>query len=245
VNFSAAGIFLIGISAFISGISKTGFPGAGIVVVPLVASVMDPRASTGFIVPMLVFGDCLAVIYWRRRAVWKHILRVAPWTMLGVVLGFFAMSRVSDAAFKPALGLFILLIVGADFALKLRGSSLPSRTSLPFAAVIGILAGAMTMMANAAGPIMTIYLLSAGLPKEDFVGTGAWFYFILNLFKVPFSIALGLLTWQSFKIDLMLLPLIVAGGFLGVVAMKRMPQKTFELLARVLAAAGGLKLLIG
>ncbi len=245
MELGSAGVVLISVSALIAGLAKTGLPGAGIVVIPLAATAMDARASTGFIVPILVFADCLAVIYWRRKASWVHIVRIIPWTMLGVALGYFAMSWVSDAVFRPALGLFILLIVGLELLLKLRGGGTPGKASLPFAAAIGIIAGAATMMANAAGPIMTIYLLSVGLPKEDFVGTGAWFYFILNLFKVPFSIALGLITWPSFKLDLMLLPLIVAGGFMGVAVMKRLPQKAFDLVARVLAAAGAVKLLIG
>ena len=98
------------------------------------------------------------------------------------------------------------------------------------------------MIANAAGPVMTIYLLSMNMPKEEFVGTGAWFYFIVNLFKLPFSIALGLVTWATLATNLALFPLVLVGSLLGVLAMKRLPQKAFNIVAEALAVAGGVRL---
>jgi uncharacterized protein len=228
-------------AAFITGFSKAGVPGIGILIPLLAAMAMPARASTGFILPVLIEGDCVAVLYWRSRAAWRSLLRVLPWAALGIVGGYFLMGLMSDAVFKPLLGGMILSIVGLDFLRRALKVELRS-DNRALAAATGILAGIFTMLANAAGPVMTIYLLSMGLLKDDFVGTSAWFYFIINLFKLPFSLALGLVTWSTLLFNLMLLPLVLVGSFIGVLVMKKLPQKAFDLIALILAVAGGIKL---
>jgi uncharacterized membrane protein YfcA len=237
----AGGIAAVVAAALVTGFSKSGLPGVGILIPILAAMAMPARASTGFILPVLIEGDCVAVAYWRRKASWPSLVRVLPWTALGIIAGYFLMGRIPDEVFRPLLGGMILAIVGLDVARRAARIELRVE-SRAFAAIIGILAGAFTMIANAAGPVMTIYLLSMNLPKDEFVGTGAWFYFIINLFKLPFSIALGLVTWGTLKIDLMLLPLVLAGSAAGVLVMKRIPQRAFNLIAQALAVVGGLKL---
>ena len=228
-------------AAFITGFSKSGVPGIGILIPVLAAMAMPARASTGFILPVLIEGDCVAVGYWRRRAAWKGLLRVLPWAALGVVAGYFLMRRISDAIFRPLLGGMILAIVGLDLLRRAAKAELmPENRAV--AAVIGVLAGIFTMLANAAGPVMTVYLLSMRQSKEDFVGTSAWFYFIVNLFKLPFSAALGFVTWSSLGLDLALLPLVLIGSVAGVLVMKKLPQRAFNLIAQVLAIAGGIRL---
>jgi uncharacterized protein len=237
------GIVAICGAALMTGFSKAGVPGIGILIPILAAMAMPARASTGFILPVLIEGDCVAVGYWRRKAAWRSLARVLPWTALGIVGGYFVMGRLSDAVFKPLLGAMILAIVGLDLARRALKVELRAENRIA-AAAVGILAGVFTMLANAAGPVMAIYLLSMNMPKEEFVGTSAWFYFIVNLFKLPFSLALGFVTWSTLKVDLMLLPLVLAGSFLGVLVMKRLPQKAFNLIAQILAIAGGAKLFL-
>lgn len=238
---NAASVVEICAAALVTGFSKTGLPGVGILIPTLAAMAMPARASTGFILPVLIEGDCVAVGYWRRKAEWRSLARVLPWTALGIVAGYFLMGALSDAIFKPLLGGMILVIVALDLARKAAKMELRAESHV-LAAAIGIIAGAFTMIANAAAPVMTIYLLSMKLPKEEFVGTGAWFYFIVNLFKLPFSIALGLVTWSTLAINLELLPLVLVGSLVGVLVMKRLPQKVFNVIAEVLAFAGGIKL---
>jgi len=106
-----------------------------------------------------------------------------------------------------------------------------------------VLAGFTTLVANAAGPLMTVYMLARRLPKMDFVGTGAVFFLLLNFFKVPFMVHLGLINQSSFSFNLMLAPIVVAGAFLGQKLVASIDQRTFENLALVLSTAAGLKLL--
>jgi uncharacterized protein len=244
-HFTLVSIILIVFSGLLVGITKTGIPGLGILVVPILAMAMSARQSTGFMLPMLCAGDLMAVIVYRRRARWGFMLRLLPFAMIGVVGGYFAMTVMSDAIFKPFLASSILLILVLDAVRRLRSrGAAPSggKANLVLAAVTGILAGFFTMMANAAGPIMSLYLLSMNLPKEDFVGTGAWFYFFINLFKLPFSAAQGLITVETLTWTAMLIPVILAGGALGLFVLKKLSDKGFTVAIQALTAAGAIKL---
>jgi uncharacterized membrane protein YfcA len=203
---------------------------------------MPARASTGFILPVLIEGDIIAVGYWRRKASWRLIAHMLPWAAIGIALGFFLLKVLSDAAFKPILGAMILAIAALDILRRATGSTFRAEGFI-LSASIGVLAGVFTMLANAAGPVMTIYLLSMGLGKEEFIGTGAWFYFIINLVKLPLSVALGLVTWASLGADLALTPLVIVGSVAGALAVRKLPQKAFDGLALALAIVGGARLL--
>ncbi|PTY05821.1 sulfite exporter TauE/SafE family protein [Opitutaceae bacterium EW11] len=113
-----------------------------------------------------------------------------------------------------------------------------------FAPLIGVLAGFTTLVSNAAGPLMAIYLLAMGLPKMEFMGTGAVFFMLLNWFKVPFMVHLGLITGQSFTFNLLLAPAVILGTFIGRWLLQRIDQRLFEWLALLLSAAAGIKLLL-
>lgn len=241
MEFTPLGIAVVCLTALLTGMAKTGIQGLGIVLVPLAAMAMPVKASTGFLLPLMVAGDFVAVLYWRRKVVWKSLLGVLPWTALGIVGGFFAMRALSEALFKPLLGGLILLFVALDLLGRALGLGLKAdRRAAVF--LVGILAGAFTMMANAGGPIMTIFLLSMALPKEEYVGTTAVFFWLINLFKIPFSLSLGLITWASLKVDLLLIPLVFLGCAAGFWAVRRLPQRAFNIVAQALAALGGLKL---
>jgi uncharacterized membrane protein YfcA len=194
---------------------------------------------------MLILGDVFAVAYYRRHAEWSHLVRLLPWTVAGVVLGYLALGRVTDRQLRPAIGGVILAMLAVNlwrtWSARQREPEVPSHWS--FGAAMGVLAGTTTMMANAAGPIMAIYLLAMRLPKTAFIGTGAWYFFVLNTFKVPFSAHLGLITSASIRVNLMLAPAVVVGAFLGVLVLKRIPEKAFGWVVQALAAAAALKLL--
>lgn len=227
---------------FLCGISRTGIPGVGILLVPIAALILPTRESTGFLLPILIEADLMAVLYWRRKVVWPLLLRVAPWTVLGIGGGYLAMRLINDSLFKPLFGGLIVGIVALDLLRRWAKIEVPHHSPV-FSAVTGLLAGTFSMMANAAGPVMTIYLLSLDIGKEEFVGTGAIFYWMLNLVKLPLSLSLGLVTWPGLQVDLMLIPLIAAGCVAGIFIVRKIPQAAFNTVAQLLAAAGGVKLL--
>ena len=221
--------------SLIVGLSKTGIPGLAIIFVPLFALALPARLSTGAVLPLLILGDVVAVTWYRRHAVWKHLLRLLPWAVAGIVLGFFAMGRINDRQLRPVIGAIVIVMLGVGVW---RDIASRGKAQVPsawwFAALAGLLAGATTMLANAAGPVMMVYLLSMRLPKDEFLGTGAWFFAILNWVKVPFSLSLGLITGQSLLFDAVLSGLVLAGAFLGILAARRLPQRAFTVAMQAL-----------
>lgn len=238
---------ILGLCAFLIGVSKTGVPGFGILVVPLIASVLPAKTAVGLMLPMLIFADIFAAGYWRYHAQWKHLFRLIPWAFSGIIIAFFIMERINNEQLKLTIGIIVLAMLALRFRqnfLKPNSNETAVPTHWAFAASMGLLAGITTMMAHAAGPVMTIYLLSMRMPKKKFVGTTAWFFFVVNWLKVPFSARLDLITLETLKLDLCLFPIIFVGAVAGVVALKRIPQKIFDTLVLVLAAAAAIKLLL-
>jgi uncharacterized membrane protein YfcA len=231
--------------AAIVGISKTGIPGIGILAVPLLAIVFeDTNESTGLLLGILILADIFAIIYHRQNAKWHHIIRLLPATLCGIIVGYFGMKVITSEQLKPLIGVIVLIMLGLNYwrlKRKNEDKNIPSPLWLSF--WLGFLAGVTTMMANAAGPVMIIYLIAMRLPKMQFVGTAAWFFFIVNWIKVPFQVDLGNMNWESVKINLMMLPFIFIGAISGYFFLKRLPQKAFTAIAQLLAAAAAVKLL--
>jgi uncharacterized membrane protein YfcA len=226
------------------GMSKGGLAGMGILPVVCFAMALPPRASTGFVLPLLIVGDICAVYLYRRVVVWKVFWRLLPPALAGVVLGYFCMGHISAAAFGPLIGGIVLALV----VLQLLRGAFGARfdhifDSHGFGLFMGLLAGFTTMIANAAGPVAVLYFLSIRLPKWNLIGTMAWFFFITNLFKVPFSAHLGLINGFSFDLSFLLAPLVVGGFFLGRFLAGKMPQKVFEIFLLICTALGALRLI--
>lgn len=222
------------------GISKGGLAGLGLLHVAIFAFLFGARDSTGIVLPMLLVGDICAVTALHQHARWDYVRRMLPPACIGIVLGAWLMRSVNDSMFRPVTGWIILSLAVLQLARMQRprwfGGVPHDRW---FAWGMGLLAGVTTMLANAAGPIFALYTLAVGLPKFEIVGTSAWFFFIINAFKVPFSLALGLIHGQTLALNLALAPAIVAGVFGGRWIIVRIPQRTFDLflLAFVVIAA--------
>ena len=226
------------------GTTKTGMPGLGILIVPLMALVLPTRQSTGILLGILILADLFAITYHRRNARWGHVLRLLPAAFAGIVAGYFGLKFVNDRQLKPIIGGIVLVMLAVNYwRNRAKGEDVPISTQWWFAVSLGFMAGVTTMMANAAGPVMIIYLLAMRLPKVEFVGTSAWFFFVVNWLKVPFSANLNLMTAESVKLNLMMLPFIAIGAFAGIFLLKRIPQKAFNVIVQILAAAAAIKLL--
>jgi len=227
------------------GLSKTGFGGVGMVSVLLMAQVLPARESTGAVLPMLIVADLFAIQAFRQFTVWSHLVRMLPAAVLGIVTGWLLMPHLSERIFAPLIGWLVIVLIGLTVAQKLSGRLSASAAAHPSVAwPLGWLAGVTTMLANAAGAVMTIYLLACRLPKYEFVGTAAWFFFIVNVIKVPFSASLGLINPSSLLLNLLLLPGIVAGVAAGRFLLGRINQNIFEWLMIGFSLAGGLRLVL-
>ena len=230
---------LAALGAYLVGISKTGVAGLGVFSVALFASALPARESTGIVLIILIAADIVAVITYRRQASWPHLLRLFPWAAVGIFFGFLVMGRIDSATTQKLIGAILVVITLIHFWRRTRkqafaGLEAEAKPHPLLAAVTGVSAGFTTMVANAAGPIMIIYLLAMRLPKLIFMGTSAWYFFTLNLFKVPFSYSLGLINADSLPISLLLAPVAVAGALTGRALIHHINQQVFELLALVL-----------
>ncbi len=192
---------------------------------------------------MLIMADIFAIIYWRRHVEWRQLVRLLPWALLGIFLGFLGMNYISNMHLRIFIGVLVLVLMGVSWLRE----KLFSNDSIPghwlFAAVLGVLAGSTSMMANAAGPVMVIYLMAMRLPKESFIGTSAWFFWLINLSKLPFSNRLDLISLQSLQTNLLLLPSILIGGIIGIFLVHRISQKFFNGAVQILAVCGALFLI--
>jgi uncharacterized membrane protein YfcA len=245
-DLTVVGWCLVGLCALLVGVSKTGLPGLGILIVPLMAMALPQHAreSTGIMLGMLILGDLFAATYYRHIAEWKHVLRLLPPAFVGIVAGWLAMHWVTNDQLRRLIGLTVLAMLAIHFwRTRLHAEEAPVPAQWWFAGTLGFVAGVTTMMANAAGPVMVIYLLAMRLPKLAFVGTSAWFFFAVNWLKVPFSAQLALTTGESVKLGLLMLPLIAVGAVAGVFVVRRIPQKAFNSVIQLLAAAAAIKLL--
>lgn len=228
-------------AAFLVGFSKTGLPGLGILIVPMLLTVFPAKLAVGALLPMLLLGDMFAIVRYRRHAQWSKLCRLLPFVFVGMIPARFLLAVIPNAALKLMLGGLVLVLILLEIARRhYNWERMPK--SMFFVGSIGILAGFATTVGNVAGPIMSAYLLSMGMRKHEFMGTGAWYYLIVNAIKIPVFAQLGMITAATLRFNLICAPLVIGGALLGIAALPRIPQKLFTWLIFVLAttAACGL-----
>lgn len=229
---------LIALAAFIIGLSKAGIKGIDMMNVTIMALVFGSKASTGIVLPLLCVADVLAVIYYHRHAQWVHFRRLLPWMMAGILIGLFVGHDLNEAVFRKIMAAIIILTVAIVLLIEWRKSfSVPHTKS--FAVVMGLTAGFTTMLGNLAGVISNVYFLAMRLPKNDFIGTAAWLFLVVNVFKLP----LQAFFWKNITpatlwINLMLLPALVIGFYSGIYLVARIQDNSYRKVVIVLTMIG-------
>jgi uncharacterized protein len=241
-------------AALVVGLAKTAVSGAGPLAAAMFALALPARQSTGILLPLLILGDLMAVTVYRRHADWPLLLRLLPWLGFGVACGAGFLTLVDDTQMRVVIGVVLLVLVGgtvADRKGRLRhlvGADRPpehrGRGAQVVLAAAGWLAGFITMVANSAGPVTTVYLLLAGLVVLQFMGTAAWLYLIVNVVKLPFSLALGLVGPAALPLELVLAPVVLLGAAAGAVLVRRFSQELFEKVVLGLSAVSAVLLLV-
>jgi uncharacterized protein len=218
--------------AFLLGVGKTGAPGAGTLTAPLmVLAVGDARLSPAWTAPILIVGDVFAVTYWRRHAEARALFSLIPWVAVGMAAGGFALS-LSELVLRRIVGAIVWSMLAVNVARRWN----PEMRIAGRAPVYGVAAGFATTVATSAGPVMSLYLLTKRLPKERFVATGAWFFFVVNLAKLPIYAAHRLFSPASLVFDALMIPPVLCGAVIGLWLVRRIPQRTFEILIITLTA---------
>ncbi len=243
------------VAALVVGLSKTGLPGIGILVVPLMAFVFGGRLSVGATLPMLICGDVFAVLWYRQHARWDKLSELIPWVLVGIAAGtgllwYTGVQGSQTDWLNVIIGVLVIAMLGLSLARMRWGDRLVPTTRAGVGGT-GALAGFSTTASNAAGPIMSIYLTGMGLDKHQFMGTTAWYFFIFNLTKLPIYLVLSLVlpskpmvSPDTLAFDLAVVPIIVLSAFAGKLLLPRISQNVFNLLVLVLAGAAAFKLIL-
>ncbi|MGB0416439.1 MAG: sulfite exporter TauE/SafE family protein [Coraliomargarita sp.] len=238
---------MVAFGAACVGLGKGGLPGVGNLTVVLLALALPARASVGVLLPILIAADIVAVAVYRRHALWPYIIKLAPWTVLGILIGWAVFSRIDDAAVRTLIGAILLSMCAVHFLRKWLRRNDKGEDALPhhplFIAATGILGGFASLVANAAGPVAALYFIASGLPKYAYIGTAAWFFFLVNLFKLPFMVQLGIIDFGSFRFSASFIPFALVAAILAPFIVKHVNQKLFEFLIWFFVIVGGLKLI--
>lgn len=242
-DLSTAGWVALAVAAFVVGLAKTSIGSAASLSVALFAVVLPARQSTGTLLPLLMVGDVLAVTTYRQHANWPLLRRLLPWVALGLPLGALFVAAVADTTMRRSIAVLLLLLLGLQVLTQRRTDAPPREHSAALPAGVGVAAGFCTMVANAAGSVMSQYLLLMRAPKLAFLGTSAWFFLVVNLAKLPFTGALGLVSGSLLLLDLTLAPLVLVGGYVGRHLARRLQQHHFEAWTIGLTAVSCLALL--
>jgi uncharacterized membrane protein YfcA len=231
---------LIGLGAFIIGLSKAGLKGIDMMNVVIMAIVFGAKESTGIVLPLLCAADVLAVLYYNRHARWSHVFKLIPWMVAGIVIGNFLGKDMNEPVFRKIMALIIVLTVLIVVIMEIR-KTIVMPTNKLFVATMGLSAGVTTMLGNLAGAFSNVYFLAMRLPKNDFIGTAAWVFLLINFFKLPFQV----FYWKNINgdtlyMDLLLLPLMVIGFWLGLKVVAKIKDDSYRRVVIALTLAGAI-----
>jgi hypothetical protein len=231
---------LIALGAFIIGLSKAGIKGLDMLNVTLMALVFGGKASTGVVLPLLCLADVLAVRYYSRHAQWAYFWKLLPWMGAGILIGVVVGRDLDEAVFRRVMAAIILVTIVLMLFLEFR-RQLTVPDNRIFAAGMGLASGFTTMLGNLAGPLSNLYFLALRMPKNDFIGTAAWLFVVINFFKLPFQV----LVWKNITpatlgVDLLLLPALLMGFWLGIRIVARITDERYRKVVIVLTLIGAL-----
>lgn len=229
---------LISLAAFVLGLAKAGLKGIDMLNVTIMAIVFGGKVSTGIVLPLLCAADIMAVIYYHRHAEWKHFWKIIPWMIVGIIIGVVVGKDMNEFYFKKIMAVIIVLAVGLMLFMEFRKKIVIPDNKL-FAGSIGLTAGFTTMLGNLAGAFANIYFLAMRLPKNGFIGTAAWVFLVINLFKLPFQVFYWKnINGDSLYIDLLLLPSLIAGFLVGVKLVSIIKDDSYRKIVIVLTLIG-------
>lgn len=237
-TYSVTSWSLIFLASFIIGLSKAGLKGIDMMNVTIMAIVFGGKASTGIVLPLLCAADIMAVIYYNRHAEWKHFWKLVPWMFVGILIGVYVGKDLDETIFRRIMAVIIILTIAIVIALEIRRNVTMPENKL-FAASMGLVSGFTTMIGNLAGAFSNLYFLAMRMPKNNFIGTAAWVFLVVNLFKLPFQVFYWKnITISTLQTDLVLIPALIAGFWIGVKIVSKIREEGYRRIVIVLTLIG-------
>jgi uncharacterized membrane protein YfcA len=229
---------LILLASFIIGLSKAGIKGIDMMNVTIMAIVFGSKTSTGIVLPLLCLGDVMAVAYYHRHAQWKHFWKLLPWMIIGILIGVYVGKDLNESIFRKIMAFIIVLTVVIMLFLEVRKNVTIPDNKL-FVASMGLISGFTTMLGNLAGAFSNIYFLAMHMLKNDFIGTAAWVFLVINFFKLPFQVLFWKnITSSTLRIDLYILPALIVGFWGGIKIVARIKDTSYRKVVIILTLVG-------
>ena len=231
---------LILLAAFIIGLAKAGLKGIEMMNVTIMAIVFGSKASTGLVLPLLCFADIMSVFYYKRHVQWSRFWKLIPWMMVGILLGVYVGKDLNEALFRKLMAIIIIITVVIMIVMEYRKAT-PIPDNKLFVISTGLAAGFTTMLGNLAGAFANIYFLAMRMTKNDFIGTAAWLFLVINLFKLPFQVIYWKnITGATLQTDLWLIPALIAGFFAGLKIVAHIKDDSYRKVVIVLTFLGAM-----
>ncbi len=233
------------LAALCIGLSKSGFSGISMISVVLLADIYGSKASVGLALPLLIAADLLAYPAFRKHGSWGPVWKLLGPALVGLALGWWMLGLIDDGMARRVIGACVLSMVALQVFRRMRPRLFERiGESREFGVGAGVLGGFATMLANAAGPVIQLYLLGLRIPKMELIGIGARFFLLINILKVPMNTKLALITSDSLLENAKLLPGVIVGIYGGRWLIRHVPQAAFEWMIVIFSSIAGLRMLI-
>lgn len=233
------------LAAFCIGLSKAGFSGISMFSIVLLADIYGSKASVGMVLPLLIVADLIAYPAFMKHGSWRPVWKLLVPALFGIALGWWTLGGISDHTARRVIGICVLLMVVLQAFRKWKPIGFDRLLQAKsFAMSAGVLGGFATMLANAAGPVIQLYLLARQVPKMELIGIGARFFLLINLIKIPLNARLALITTDSLLDNLRLLPAVIVGIFCGKWLVRKVPQAAFEWMIVIFSMIAGLRMIL-
>ena len=235
---------LIILAALCIGMGKGGLKGVDGLGVIIMAIAFGTKLSTGIVLPLLCMGDIAAVKFYNRHAQWRHFWKLVPWIVIGILAGVYFGKDMNEALFRKIMVFTVIITVVIVLWMEIK-TSFHIPESKAFSASTGLVAGFTTMIGNMAGAFANLYFLAMRVPKNDFIGTTAWLFLCMNLFKLPFQLFVWKnIDWRSFATDLVVAPVLALGFWIGIIIVRNIKEGHYRRLVLLLTLAGAIAMLL-
>ena len=238
-----ASLMMALLGAICVGLAKSGFTGISLISVFIFADLFGAKTSVGLVLPLLIVADLTVYPAFRAHGSWKPVWKLLVPALVGLAAGYAVLAVINDSQARHGIGASVLLMVAVQSMRMLHAKAFDRMAhSTGFGIAAGVIGGMATMIANAAGPVIQLYLLSKRIPKMELIGISARFFLLINFLKLPLNFQLELITADSLMLNLMLVPAVWVGVFSGRYLVKKIPQKYFESLVIFFSIVAGLRL---
>ena len=208
-------LIVAGIAALLVGLSKGGLANMGVLGTPVLALVISPVKAAALLLPIFVVSDMFGLWSYRREFDKRNLVILIPAAVVGIAIGWATASLISDRMVGLLVGL-----VGVAFTfnawLQRHRTLTPKPADVPRGVFWGTLMGFSSFVSHSGGPPYQVYVLPQKLPKTVFAGTTTITFAVVNSIKLIPYWALGQFNAANLQIAFLLMPIAIAGTFIGV-----------------------------